>query len=77
MLGELRLRRPLREMTAAQRYYFISALGTIGCEILNNKASGDTLGYLFVAKEGSADVHEDEVAKIVDKVYGSMFEGGA
>ena len=51
MLGELRLKMSLGQMTESQRYYLVSALGTVGCEILNHKASGDTLGYLFVADE--------------------------
>ena len=51
MLGELRLKMSLGQMTESQRHYLISALGTIGCEILNNKASDDTMGYLFVAAD--------------------------
>ena len=55
MLGELKLTMSLGQMTESQRYYLVSALGTIGCEILNNKASDDTMGYLFVADEDSVE----------------------
>ena len=63
LLLTISVHKPIRKLSEAERHYLASALGTIGCEIMNHKTLAVGWVLVFDPDEYRIEVPDGEVSK--------------